>query len=120
MARLSDVFLKKDRAKTVKIWRKIKGVPFLIGSTMNGDYTDAINNNVNDDDDNFYNELFVKYIFLGFKGLVNDDDNDLEDTIENRLSLIKDYPEIVHEVSKIAKNPDNFLGINNLEDELGN
>lgn len=120
MARLSNVFLKKDRARTEKIWEDITGVPFLIGSFINPDYVAAVNAAPEDASEDFYNELFAEYILLGWKNLEDDDDNVLEPTLENRKRVAKDYPELSGAVVRISKNSSKFIEIKKVEDDLGN
>lgn len=122
MARASDIFLKRDRAKNAKAWMPVRGgVKFLILSSMNEAYQKAVSAPGHDDDDEYYTKLVAKHLILDWQGLDNDEGTaPLECTEETKLKLLRDYTEIGSLVISFASVPSNFIEANYIEEELGN
>ena len=121
MARLSDVFLQRDRINDAQEWMNIrKGVRFLVRSATYEPYQEYINNapdNMNkEESEKYYRDAIAIYLWLDWDGL-----DDGECTLETRKKTLDDYIEIASFIVGFASNPANFVSCNKkLEDELGN
>jgi len=117
---LSDTFLTRERAKTVKAWFDYKGVRFLIASFHNEALQKALRELPADADEDTRYKVWCKHLFLAFEGLQNDDGSDMADTMEARIILMRDYTELANLLIAFSQNSDNFLGEDAVVDELGN
>lgn len=120
MAKASQMFLKRSRAQNAKAWLIIREVKFLVQSAMHKDYQKKVAELGHDDDPEFYSKLVAEYLILDWKGLDNEDNTEMECTLENKIKLLLEYTEIGSRVLTFASAPFNFIECNNIEEELGN
>jgi len=120
MARASDIFLKRSRAKTAKAWLTIRGVKFRVNSAMSEAYQKAVNAPGHDEDDDYYTKCVSKNLLIDWKNLDNDDGTPMECNEEAKFSLLKTYTEIGTRIISFAADPSNFIEANFIEEEVGN
>ena len=117
MTRASDIFLQTERAKgATSILHMPKDVKFEVAYTGGSEgWKNGIEKALASDDQDAYAKLMAKNILLNVHGLV-----DVENTVEGRTKLLKDYEGIDHSVMAHAREPSNFIDVNAIQDELGN
>ena len=123
MARLSDVFLKRDRVKDATAKMKIEGtdVVFIVRPAMNPDYVNAVQNPPKEMEnvDGYYADCVAIHLLVGWENVCDDDGNFIEPTQSNKIDVLKKYTEIATRILNYSANPRNFIG-SNFEEELGN
>jgi hypothetical protein len=122
--RLSDAFLKKERLEDATAWLDLYGIKFKVALATNKKYVDAIEA-IKDkgfsskEENNKYLEAISNYIILDWSNLENDDGEELQPTLENKIWVLDSYSGIVFKILDFASDPHNFIK-NNFEEELGN
>ena len=124
MARLSDVFLKKNRVNDVSAWKTIrKGVRFHLRPTSYQPYIDAttnIDHLPKDERERRYTEAMAKHLLIEWEGLDDDDGSAMESNLPNKIALISEYAEVAWMILEFCSDIGNFVGSQEVDQELGN
>ena len=113
MPRLSSAFLSNERGKTATAWMDLNGVRFHVAWWYNEAFQTALAS-----EEKPVNAF--EHLLLDWEHLENDDGTTMEASVENRLQVLDDYPEILTKLVGFAKNSLNFTAIEKVEEEVKN
>lgn len=119
MARLSELFLNKERAKgATAIMELPLGASIEIRYLNNGDVDWNKISKMKDKEG--ADEQTVDFLIFNWFGIEDDHGDNLPCSLENKMTLVNSSEGLLNEIMNFSKNPYNFVDSNEVDQELEN
>lgn len=112
MGRLSDNFLRRDKIQTATAEYTLHGMTFVLKSSMNKEYREAVKNGPSKNEGDYYNDCVAKYLLVSWRDVADDDGKELPATEKNRIEALRKYTELATRLLEFSANPQNFIASN--------